>query len=131
MIAGLDHTAAHASTGRLYVLMQQGTVDEFEAPGSSVWVFDVATMEKRQEIEMEELTMSIDVSQDDAPRLYALDLHIPLNTLATLSMYVLEGEESLQEVIRQRANVFDADTGEHLLASELIPHGFVVGISAW
>ena len=131
MIAGLQHTAIHEASGLLYVLMQQGSVDEFEAPGSAVWVYDLETMDKVEKITMKEMTIAIAVSQGDEPRLYALDMHIPLNAFATFWTYLWEGEAALAEVLRQRANVFDALTGEHLLSSELLPPGFVVGVGAW
>ncbi|MDB3989640.1 amine dehydrogenase, partial [Pseudomonadales bacterium] len=131
MIAGLEHTTAHEASDRLYVLMQQGEADVFEGPGSAVWVFDTNTMEKQQEIAMQELTMSIAVSQDDKPRLYALDFHIPLDTLATVWMAVTEGEDSITPLIQQRANVYDAVSGEHLLSSDKLPSGAVFGVKPW
>lgn len=130
-IAGLSHTAAHSETGQFYVLVGQAEPHEFEAPGSEVWVFDTATMKKTREISMEELTLSIDLSQGSRPKLYALDFHIPLNMGATVWMALMEGEDSLMEVIRQRANVYDATSGDHLFSSEMIPGGFVSGIRAW
>lgn len=131
MIAGMDHTTAHEASGRFYVLMQQGEPDDFEGPGSAVWVFDTATMEKQQEIAMNELTMSIAVSQDDKPQLYTLDFHIPLNTLATLWMAMTEGEDSIAPLLSQRANIYDAMNGEHLRSSDKLPRGAVLGIKAW
>ncbi|MEM9623815.1 MAG: amine dehydrogenase large subunit [Pseudomonadota bacterium] len=131
MIAGMEHTTAHEASGRLYVLVQQGERDDFEKPGSSVWVFDTATMEKQQEIDMQEMTMSIAVSQDEKPRLYTLDFHIPLNGLATLWMAIMEGEDSLAPLVSQRANVYDAVNGEHLLSSDMLPPGTVLGVKAW
>ena len=130
-IAGLSHTAAHRETGRFYVLVGQAEPHEFEAPGSEVWVFETVTMTKTGEISMEEPTLSIDVSQGSSPKLYALDFHIPLNMGATLWMALMEGEDSLLEVIRQRANVYSAISGEHLFSSEMIPGGMVTGIRAW
>ena len=131
MIAGMEHTAAHEASGRLYVLVQQGEPDSFEGPGSAVWVFDTSTMEKQQEIAMNEMTMSIAVSQGDKPQLYTLDFHIPLNTLATLWMVLTEGEDSIAPLLNQRANVYDAMHGEHLTSSDILPPGAVLGIKAW
>jgi methylamine dehydrogenase heavy chain len=131
MIAGMEHTSAHEASGRFYVLVQRGEPDDFEGPGSAVWVFDTATMAKQHEIEMDELTMSIAVSQGDNPQLYTLDFHIPLNTLATLWMALTEGEDSIAPLLSQRANVYDAMTGEHLRSSDMLPPGAVLGIQAW
>lgn len=131
MIAGMQHTAVHESSSSLYVLVQQALPEHFEDPGSAVWVFDTSSMEKRLEIEMEELTTSIAVSSGSNPRLYTLDMHFPIPALATIWMALSQGESSLIEVLRQRANVYDASTGEHLLSSSMIPSGFVSGIRAW
>ena len=82
MIAGLEHTDGPRGERQA---LRAGAAGRspivFEGPGSAVWVFDTTTMEKQQEIAMHELTMSIAVSQGDKPRLYALDFHIPLDTL--------------------------------------------------
>ncbi|MEM1436739.1 MAG: amine dehydrogenase large subunit [Pseudomonadota bacterium] len=131
MIAGMEHTTAHQASGRLYVLVQQGEPESFEGPGSAVWVFDTAAMEKSQEIAMDEMTMSIAVSQGDQPRLYTLDLHIPLNSLATFWMALTDGEESIVPLLSQRANIYDAVSGAHLRSSDLLPPGGVLGIKAW
>ena len=135
MLAGQEHTAVHEASGRLYVLMQKGEPDDFEGPGSAVWVFDTAASRekvlKQQEIPMQEMTMSIDVSQGDKPRLYSLDIHIPLNTLATYWMALTEGEDSIASLVSQRANVYDALSGEHLHSTDMLPSGAVLGIKAW
>ena len=75
--------------------------------------------------------MSIDVSQGDKPRLYSLDFHIPLNTLATYWMALTEGEDSIASLVSQRANVYDALSGEHLHSTDMLPSGAVLGIKAW
>ena len=131
-ISGFDHTGAHVASGQLFVLMHQGPPESFEEPGTHVWVYDVATQRKVREIELREPTISIDVSQGDAPRLHTLDLHIPMNWLSTLLVFLFDGEETFIELARQRANVYDAVDGEHLFASQLVPDGgFVTQVQTW
>ncbi len=49
-IGGGQHLAVHAASGRLYALMHQGGPDTHKAPGSEVWVFDLATHRRVQRI---------------------------------------------------------------------------------
>ena len=49
-IGGGQHLAVHAASGRLYALMHQGGPDTHKAPGSEVWVFDLATRRRVQRI---------------------------------------------------------------------------------
>jgi len=132
IISGFDHTAAHVASGTLYVLMHQGPPESFEETGTHVWAYDVSTGARIGEIAMEEFTIAISATQGDAPRLLALDIHIPMNWLSTLLAFLLDGEEVLFEIARQRANVYDARSGEHLFASQLVPDGgFVTKVQPW
>src|SRR5213594_2356258 len=49
-IGGGQHLAVHAASGRLYALMHQGGPDTHKAPGSEVWVYDLATRRRVQRI---------------------------------------------------------------------------------
>ena len=132
IISGFDHTAAHVASGTLYVLMHQGPPESFEGPGSHVWAYDVSTGERIGEIEMNEFTIAINATQGETPRILALDVHVPLNWLSTLLAFLLDGEDVLFEIARQRANVYDANSGEHLFASRLVPDGgFVTQVQPW
>jgi methylamine dehydrogenase heavy chain len=42
-IGGLQHLAVHAASGRLYALVHQGPRDTHKAPGTEVWVYDIAS----------------------------------------------------------------------------------------
>ena len=80
-----------------------------------------------------EMSLIIRERTDDPEiRLLALDIHIPMNWLSTLLAFLLDGEEVLFEIARQRANVYDAHSGEHLFASQLVPDGgFVTKVQPW
>ena len=52
-IGGLQHLAVHEPSGRLYALMHQGGPDGHKDPGTEVWVYDLATRERLERIELE------------------------------------------------------------------------------
>jgi methylamine dehydrogenase heavy chain len=132
IISGMKHTATHEASGELYVLMHQGDEKTFEGPGSHVWVYDVKTKQKIREIELEELSGSIAVSQKDYPRLYTLNYHFPVPFLVQAWVYLTEGISGMEAFLRQRAGVYSAMEGELLFYSDLVPHGgFVLNIQSW
>lgn len=132
IISGMKHTAAHADLGELYVLMHQGEEKTFEEPGTHVWVYDVKTKKKLREIELEELALSIAISQKNDPRLYTNNIHFPIPFLAQAWMYMTKGQQALMEIARQRASAYDARTGKLLFHSDLVPQGgYVLGIQPW
>jgi len=131
-IAGLDHTAAHEASNRLYVLMHQGESHQFEEPGTHVWVYNATTGEKLQEIELEEMSLAMKMSQSETPRLYTLNVHFPMPTLFAAWIYIVEGEDEITKSMRQRMSAYDALSGDHLFFSELIPTGgLVLHVQAW
>ncbi|MEP0202212.1 MAG: amine dehydrogenase large subunit [Halioglobus sp.] len=131
-IAGLDHTAAHQASNRLYVLMHQGETHQFEEPGTHVWVYDATTGEKLQEIELEEMSLAMKMSQSETPRLYTLNVHFPMPTLFAAWIYIVEGEDEITKSMRQRISAYDALSGDHLFFSDLVPTGgLVLHVQAW
>jgi methylamine dehydrogenase heavy chain len=68
---GYQPVALHRDTRRLYVLMHEGGEDTHKDPGTEVWVFDVDRRERVARIELTTPATSIEVTQDDAPLLYA------------------------------------------------------------
>lgn len=131
-IAGMDHTAAHERSNRFYVLMHQGEAHKFEEPATHVWIYDVRSGKKVQEIELAEMANALKVSEGNEPRLYTLNFHFPMPTLFTAWIYLMDGESALKETLRQRMSVYDAISGEHQFYSELIPHGgFVMQVQPW
>lgn len=76
-IGGLQPSAYHAASGRLYVLMHQGGAGTHKDPGREVWVFDVKTQQRIQRITLDVLATSIAVSADAKPLLYAVQFGVP------------------------------------------------------
>jgi hypothetical protein len=52
-IGGAQHLAAHAKTGRLYALVHQGGPDGHKAPGSEVWIYDLAQHRRLQRVALQ------------------------------------------------------------------------------
>jgi methylamine dehydrogenase heavy chain len=51
-IGGTQHLAVHAGLGRLYSLVHQGGPDTHKEPGTELWVYDLASRERIQRIEL-------------------------------------------------------------------------------
>lgn len=68
---GLQHLAVHRSTGRLYAIMHKGDLATHKDPGVDVWVYDLATRKRVQQIKTRHKAGSIAVSQDEHPLLYS------------------------------------------------------------
>lgn len=51
-VGGTQHLAVHPSSGRLFSLVHQGGVDTHKQPGNELWVYDLATRERVQRIEL-------------------------------------------------------------------------------
>lgn len=68
---GLQHLALQRQSGRLFAIVHQGGPGTHKDPGQSVWVYDVASHRKVQEIHLQHLATSIQVSQDARPLLFA------------------------------------------------------------
>jgi methylamine dehydrogenase heavy chain len=101
-IGGTQHLALHEDSGRLYALVHQGGPHGHKDPGTAVWVYDVATRARVQEIPLRNLMAaflaqqmgtrsgallwlleravpdpgvdSIAVSQDPEPRLFGVSM---------------------------------------------------------
>jgi len=74
---GVDHVAVHGPTGRLYVVMHQGGHDTHKEPGDDIWVYDIRTQMRVQEIKTKSLVSSIHVTGDDKPLLAAAFIAVP------------------------------------------------------
>lgn len=68
---GLQHLALHAASGRLYAIVHQGGPETHKDPGTAVWVYEVASRRRVQQIALHGKTGSIQVSQDASPLLFA------------------------------------------------------------
>jgi methylamine dehydrogenase heavy chain len=113
-ISGQHQTAAHKDTDRLFVLMHQGEEHTFEEPGDEVWVFDTLSGQCTKTIALDDVALSLAVSQGADATLYSLAFNIPLPTLFTLWIYLVEGEAELVKHAVQAVDLYDAETGEHL-----------------
>jgi methylamine dehydrogenase heavy chain len=51
-IGGLQHSAVHQQTGRLYTLMHRGDPDTHKDPGEQVWIYDVASHQRLARIKL-------------------------------------------------------------------------------
>ena len=65
--------AVHRAQGKLFVLMHEGGADTHEELGKQVWVFDLKTKTRIARFTLAGPTVAIDVSQDEAPLLYAIN----------------------------------------------------------
>lgn len=87
---GWQLSAYHAPTNRLFVLMHQGGNWTHKQAGEEVWVFDATSGKRLQRIPLEEHAITINVSQDDNPLLYALTETAALQVYDATS-YALKG----------------------------------------
>ncbi len=69
---GLNVLVWHKAKNRLYALMHPGTHWTQKKPGTEVWVLDAAAHTLIRRIQLPQPTISIAISQDDEPLLYAL-----------------------------------------------------------
>lgn len=76
-IGGVQPSAYHAGTDRLYVLMHQGGPQTRKDPGKEVWVFDAKTHQRVQRIQLASTATSIAISQDANPLLYTTEFGVP------------------------------------------------------
>lgn len=130
-IAGNHGTALHVRSGRLFVLMHQDKPENYQKPGTEVWVFDVRSQQRVARIELKEQSTAIGVSQGEQPRLYSLDWVVPMPGAFTLWVYLTQGEAGLTPLLRQGINLYDADSGEHLRSVGDIPLGFMNVVAPW
>lgn len=130
-ISGIQHTAVHRDSGRLFVLMHQGDPDTQQEPGTEVWVYDLKTQRRIERIELEELSIAIGVSQGARPRLYSVDFFWPMPKLATLWVYLTKGEDELMKSVQQCITVYDARDGEFLRRIDGLPPGYLSMVEPW
>ncbi|WP_136162681.1 amine dehydrogenase large subunit [Sphingomonas flavalba] len=71
-IGGLQPSAYHARSGRLYTLMHVGDRDTHKDPGTEVWVYDVAAGKRVQRIKLDGPATALAVSEDAEPLLYTV-----------------------------------------------------------
>lgn len=87
---GIQHLAVHEASGKLFSLVHRGGVDTHKEPGEDVWVYDLKKQKKIDEIELERISTSIQVSKDDSPLMFSIFIGVPI------------------------LDVYDASSGKHL-----------------
>jgi methylamine dehydrogenase heavy chain len=71
---GLQHLALHRDSGRLFALVHRGGPETHKDAGGDIWVYSVAERKQVQQIAAHNKAMSIQVSQDARPLLFACSL---------------------------------------------------------
>jgi methylamine dehydrogenase heavy chain len=83
---GWQAFAIHEATGRLYALVHKGKKFTHKQAGDEVWVFDIARQARIGELKLKDHSISVAVSQDNAPLLYAVSETAVLGIYDALSM---------------------------------------------
>ena len=68
---GLQHLALHRASGRLFAIVHRGGLETHKDPGTDVWVYDVVSQRRVQQLTTRNKVGSIQVSQDAQPLLFA------------------------------------------------------------
>jgi methylamine dehydrogenase heavy chain len=79
---GVQPFAERASNSRFYAIMHRGPLSTHKDPGKDVWVFDVNTHARVQQLALKNLSSAIQISSDDHPLLYSTFIDAP-----TLDIY--------------------------------------------
>ncbi len=87
---GYQLVAVHAASGRMFTAMHRGGSHTHKHPGEEIWVHDIAKRTRLARFAAVHPVTSLQVSQDDAPLLYTVNIEHP------------------------RLEVYDAGTGRHL-----------------
>ena len=129
--SGVQTTAIHRASNRLYVLMHEGDEKTNQEPGTEVWVFDLKTQKKISSISMDEQTLSIAVSQAETPKLYTIDFIVPMPYLAMLWVYLTQGTDGIYRVMQQAVSIYDTGNGKRLQHVRGLPAGYLNTIVPW
>lgn len=106
-IGGWQYLALHRASKRLYVIVHQGEFDSYEEPGPEVWVYDLATKQRLERIRLSQPAISIELTQDDEPLLFAIAAEKPV------------------------LDVYDAGDGSHLRAVDELGHVIALLQTPW
>ena len=90
-VGGMQPVSLHNKSRHLYLLMHQGDFFTYEDPGPEIWVYDLATQKQIRKIKTNHPSVSIAVSQDDAPLLYTIT-----EDLSSLDIYDATSGEYLR-----------------------------------
>jgi methylamine dehydrogenase heavy chain len=71
---GVQQMAVYTQKSRLYAIMHRGGVETHKDPGKDVWVYDVTTRQRVQQIALKNSNTSIQISTDAQPLMYGISL---------------------------------------------------------
>jgi methylamine dehydrogenase heavy chain len=122
-IGGSQHLAVHERSGRLFALVHQGDVDSHKAPGTELWVIDLASRERIDRWPLRNpgftyLGVSMEFGQDwiwPFNRLY--DALLSLTGMGVDSIVVTGDDEPLlvtASTFSGSLGLYDADSGDFL-----------------
>lgn len=112
--SGFQSLASHETSGLLYVLMHRGGEETYEEPGEEIWVYDTDTRERVNTIELEHPSLTIAVSRDDAPLLYATGFKTIVPTWMLFLLGLTGGLGDIMNYLTPVLDVYDARTGAYL-----------------
>jgi methylamine dehydrogenase heavy chain len=130
-ISGDENTAIHRRSGRLFVLMHQGGPETRPDPATEIWVYDLKTHLRVSSIDLKELTVSMAVTQDAEPRVYTVDLIVPMPYLAKLWVYLTEGQDGIVKVMRNGVGIYDGNSGKQLREIDGMAGGLLTAVLPW
>jgi len=124
-IGGTQHLAVHEASGRLYALVHQGAVDTHKDGGTELWVYDLATRERVDRIELHSpgftyLGVPMEFGQDwvwPFNRLYGWMVDTSLPYVGIGNVAVTQGEDPLLITGSNFSGslaIYDALSGEFL-----------------
>ncbi len=112
--SGFQGVAIHTATNRLYTLMHKGPQHTYEEPGKEVWVYDLASHKRIDTIKLAHETLTIEVSRDDNPVLFAGSMR-PVMPEILIGIALLFGDiEEIFDIVKPAIDIYDADTGKKL-----------------
>lgn len=111
---GVQPLAVHEKSGRLFALMRQGGPETYEEPGDEVWVYDLKSHERIERISLVNVTMAINVSQDDDARLNAASLKTVLPYWSLVLVSILGVEFNDLDIVKPALDIYDAKDGTPL-----------------
>jgi methylamine dehydrogenase heavy chain len=74
---GVQPFAVNVSNAHFYAVMHPGTLSTHKDPGKDIWVFDVNTRARIQQLSLKSLSSAIQISTDDHPLLFSIFIDAP------------------------------------------------------
>ena len=71
---GVQQLAVNARTSRLYAIMHRGGPETHKDPGKDVWVYDVSTRQRVQQIALKNPATSIQMTTDEHPLFFSISI---------------------------------------------------------